>query len=141
MNEVSQPALALAGIGGWLLVLILLLLGWQPLSLGLEAARVLGSLALHGLPLALILALRLLAVAFGIAAGLALLGRRTAAVTMAKASLMVSAATDVLVYTTPFFPNSRPPGDTTIVLAVSLAYYFIWLLYLMRSKRVRNTFG
>ena len=28
-----------------------------------------------------------------------------------------------------------------IVLAVSLAYYFIWLLYLMRSKRVRNTFG
>jgi hypothetical protein len=139
MNEVSQPAPA--GIGGWLLILILLLLGWQPLSLGLVASRVLDSLALHGLPLALILALRLLVAAVGIAAGLALLGRRTAAVTMAKASLAASAATDVLVYTTPYFPNSRPPGDTTIVLVVSLVYYFIWLLYLMRSTRVRNTFG
>jgi hypothetical protein len=141
MNEVSQRSPALGGIGGWLLVLILLLLVWQPLSLGLVASRVLGSLALHGLPLALILALRLLVVAFGIAAGLALLGRRTAAVTMAKASLMASAAVDVFVYTTPYFPNSRPPGETTIVLGVSLVYYVVWLLYLMRSKRVRNTFG
>ena len=101
----------------------------------------LGSLTVRGLPLALILTLRLVVVAFGIAAGLALLGRRAAAVTMAKASMMASAATDVLVYTTPYFPNNRPPGDTTIVLAVSLAYYVIWLLYLMRSKRVRNTFA
>jgi hypothetical protein len=142
MNEPSQPTPAApAGPGGWLLILILLLLLWQPLSLGLVASGALGSLALRGLPLALILALRLIAVAFGIAAGLALLGRRAAAVMMAKVSLMASAATDVVVYTTPYFPNTRPPGDSTIVLAVSLVYYFIWLLYLTRSRRVRNTFG
>jgi hypothetical protein len=139
MNEVSQPAPA--GIGGWLLVLILLLLVWQPLSLGLVASSVLRSLALRGLPLALILTLRLVVVALGIAAGLALLGRRAAAVTLAKGSLVASAATDVLVYATPYFPNTRPPGDATIVLAVSLAYYVIWLQYLLRSRRVRNTFG
>jgi hypothetical protein len=138
MNEASQRAPA--GIGGWLLVLILLLLVWQPLSLGLVASSVLRSLALRGLPLALILTLRLVVVAVGIAAGLALLGRRAAAVTLAKGSMMASAATDVLVYATPYFPNTRPPGDETIVLAVSLAYYGIWLLYLARSKRVRNTF-
>jgi hypothetical protein len=142
MNEVSQPARdAPSGIGGWLLVLILLLLIWQPLSLGLVASGALRSLSIRGLPLALILILRLVTVAFGIAAGLALVGRRTAALTMAKASLMVSAATDVLVYATPYFPNTRPPGDATIVLAISMAYYAIWFLYLMRSKRVRNTFG
>jgi hypothetical protein len=141
MTEVCQSTPATpAGPGGWLLVLILLLLVWQPLSLGLVASGVLGSLALRGLPLALILILRLLMAAFGIGAGLALLGRRAGAVTMAKASLVASAATDVVVYTTPYFPNGRPPGDTTIVLAVSLAYYFLWLLYLMRSMRVRNTF-
>jgi hypothetical protein len=139
MTEVSQPAPA--GIRGWLLVLILLLLVWQPLSLGLVASGVLRSLALRGLPLALILILRLVVVAFGIAAGLALLGRRAAAVTLAKGSMLASAATDVLVYATPFFPNTRPPGDETIVLAVSLAYYVIWWLYLTKSKRVRNTFG
>jgi hypothetical protein len=139
MTEVSQPTPA--GIRGWLLVLVLLLLVWQPLSLGLVASGVLRSLALRGLPLALILILRLVVVAFGIAAGLALLGRRAAAVTLAKGSMLASAATDVLVYATPFFPNTRPPGDETIVLAVSLAYYVIWWLYLTKSKRVRNTFG
>jgi hypothetical protein len=142
MNEVSQPTPAApAGLGGWLLVLILLLLLWQPLSLGLVASGALRSLTLRGLPLALILALRLIAVAFGIAAGLALLGRRAAAVTMARVSLLASAATDVVVYATPYFPNTRPPGDATIVLAVSMVYYCTWLLYLARSKRVRNTFG
>lgn len=139
MNEVSQPAPA--GIGGWLLVLILLLLVWQPLSLGLVASAALRSLPIRGLPLALILIVRLVAVAFGIAAGLALLGRRAAAVTIAKASLKASAATDVLVYATPYFPNTRPPGDATIVLAISFVYYIVWLLYLVRSKRVRNTFA
>jgi hypothetical protein len=72
MNEVSQPAPA--GIGGWLLVLVLLLLVWQPLSLGLVASAALRSLPIRGLPLALILIVRLVVVAFGIAAGLVQLG-------------------------------------------------------------------
>jgi hypothetical protein len=92
----------------------------------------------RGLPLALILILRLVVVAFRIGAGLARLPR--AVVTMAKASLMASAATDVLVYANRF-PDTRPPGDATIVLAISFASYAIWLLYLVRSKRVRNTFA
>jgi hypothetical protein len=129
------------GIGGWLLILCVLLLVWQPLSLGLVASSVLVSLPVRGLPLALTLILRVLAAAFGIAAGLALLGRLPTAVTMAKASLIVSAVVDLFVYTTPYFPNNRPPGDTTIVLVASMAYYAIWLAYLSQSRRVQNTFG
>jgi hypothetical protein len=122
------------------IVLCLLLVVWQPISFALVASSLLNRLAIRGWPFGLVLVLRVVVTAFGIAAGLALFGRHPAAVSMAKASLAASAATDVFVYTTSYFPNNRPPGDTTIVLLVSLAYYSIWLAYLFRSKRVRETF-
>ena len=128
-------------IGGWLLVLCLLLLVWQPISFGLLASGMLNRLSIRGWPFALVLLLRVFVCAFGIAAGLALLRRHPAAVTIAKASLVASAVTDVFVYTTPYFPNNRLPGDTPIVIAISLVYHAIWLAYLFRSKRVRNTYG
>ncbi len=128
------------GIAGWLLVLCALLLVWQPLNLALAASSVLDSLPIGGLPLALVLLARVLVTAFGIAAGLALLGRRSGAVGMAKISLALSAAVEVFVYSTPFFPNNRAPGETPILAVGALAYYAIWLMYLFRSARVRNTF-
>jgi len=129
------------GIGGWLLVLCLLLIVWQPISFGLVASSLLNRLAIRGWPFALVLTWRVVVTAFGIASGLALLGRHPAAVSMAKASLVASAATDVFVSTTSYFPNNRMPGDTAIVLITSLTYYAIWLAYLFRSKRVRRTYG
>jgi hypothetical protein len=128
------------GIAGWLLMLCLLLIVWQPISFGLVASGLLNRLAIRGWPFALVLTLRVVVTAFGIAAGLALLGRHPAAVAMAAASLVASAATDVFVYTTSYLPNNRVPGDTTIVVAASLAYHAVWLAYLFRSKRVRNTY-
>jgi hypothetical protein len=127
-------------IGGWLLVLCLLLLVWQPISFGLLASGLLNRLSIRGWPFALVLLLRVCNCAFGIAAGLALVRRLPSAVTIAKASLVASAATDLFVYTTPYFPNNRLPGDTPIVVAISLAYHAIWLTYLFRSKRVQRTY-
>jgi hypothetical protein len=127
--------------GGWLLVLCLLLLIWQPLSLGLVAASVLGAVALGGWPLAIVLLTRVVVSGFGIAAGLALLGRRPGAVPLAKISLALSAVSDVFVYTTPFVPNNRAPGETPVYIAVSVAYSALWIVYLSRSRRVRDTFS
>jgi hypothetical protein len=137
MKKVNGPA----GVGGWLLVLCLLLIVWQPLSLGLAASAVLDDLAIRGLPLALVILLRIVVAAFGIAAGLALMNRRPAAVAMAKASLVASAATDTFVYLTPFYPSNRMPGDTPLYVAAAFAYCVIWIVYLFRAKRVKNTFG
>jgi len=100
----------------------------------------LNSLSVRGVPLALVLIGRVVVAAFGVGAGIALFQRRPAGLTMAKASLILSAASDVFVYTTPYFPNNRPPGDTTLILAASLAWYGVWLAYLFRSKRVRQLF-
>ena len=127
-------------VGGWLGLLCRVLVLWQPLSLGLVASSALNSLYIRGWPLAAAIVVRLAVAAFGIAAGLALWQRRPGAVTLAKASLLLSAAGDVFVYTTPYFPNNRPPGDTALILPGSLVWYGIWLMYLWRSKRVRRTF-
>jgi hypothetical protein len=129
------------GIRGWLAVLVLLLLVWQPVSLGLLASSVVDRVAVRGVSLAIVLSLRLVVTAFGIAAGLALVGRRPYAVGMAKASMLALAAVDLFVYSTPYFPSNRLPGDTPIYIGWSLAYSGLWLMYLFRSRRVRNTFG
>jgi hypothetical protein len=125
---------------GWLLVLCVQLLVWQPIDLSLTTAGRLDDLAQRGPGFALILLARLLAAALGIAAGLSLLQRKPGAVTVARTSLLFSAAVDVLVYATPWYPNNRPPGDATIILVASLAYYALWLAYLSRSKRVDAIF-
>jgi len=90
---------------------------------------------------ALVLLLRLLVAALGIAAALALWNRRPGAVTLARIVLVFSAAADLFVYLTPYFPSNRAPGETPIVVAVSLVYYAGWLAYLSRSRRVRRTFA
>jgi len=129
-----------AGVGGWLAVLCLLLLVWQPISLGLVASSALDALPMRGAPLALLLFVRLLVTAFGIAAGLALLSLRPFAPALVRAAIVASAATDAFVYSTHVFPSNRMPGDTPIYLTASLAYHTVWLVYLFRSRRVRNTF-
>jgi hypothetical protein len=126
---------------GWLLLLCRLLVVFHPLGLAVTAAGALGSLSARGVAVALILMLRLTVVGFGMAAGRALQSLQPGALTLARAALLASAATDVFVYTTPYFPNNRPPGDTIYYVAASLAYHAAWIAYLARSTRVRATYA
>ena len=130
----------LRGIRGWLLVLCAWLLIWGPMSFALIASNTLPALSVRGLPLAVGLLARTGVTAFGLAAGIALITRRGPAVSMAKLALILSAATDLVVYATPYFPNNRMPGDTPFYVAASLAYHGLWLAYLFRSNRVKNTY-
>jgi Protein of unknown function (DUF2569) len=129
-----------SGIGGWLALLCLLLLVWQPLTLALSIARSLTSLTIRGLPMALVVLAQLMVTGAGVAAGLALMGTHPGAVNFTKWSLVLSAAMDLFVYATPFLPNRRLPGTTPLFVGASLTYYAIWIAYLSRSRRVRNTF-
>ena len=98
-------------------------------------------LSTRGAGLGVVLLVKLLAAGLGIAAGLALFQVKPGAVSLAKASLILSAAVDVLVYVTPWSPRNRPPGDAMIILIASLLYYAAWYVYLARSKRVRATYS
>ena len=130
-----------SGVGGWLALLCLLLLVWQPLTLALAIARSLSSLTIRGLPTALVVIAQLMVAGMGIAAGLALMGTHRGADRFAKWALVLSAAMDLFVYATPFLPNRRMPGTTPLFVGASITYYAIWIAYLSRSRRVRNTFG
>jgi hypothetical protein len=142
MTGISHPeAPRRAGIGGWLLLLCRLLIVLHPLSLAVTASRSINALFVRGAPVAIVLVLRLAVVAFGVAAGRALQNVRPDAVRLTRLALLLSAATDVFVYTTPYFPSNRYPGDTIFYVLASLAYHGGWLAYLARSTRVRATFS
>jgi hypothetical protein len=127
-------------VRGWLLLLSRLLIVWQPLNLAVAAMGALDAIAVRGPAVVMVLVIRMIVTALGIAAGIALSNRHAGAVTLAKAALLCSAATDLFVYSTPYFPNNRMPGDTIYYVAGSLAYHGAWLMYLFRSRRVRNTY-
>jgi len=129
------------GVNGWLALLCRLLIVWQPLNLAVSAPNALASIPLRGPAVAVLLVARVLVAALGIAAGLALQNRRSGAVRLAQAALAVSAALDVFVYVTPYYPNNRAPGDTPLYVAGTIAFAVVWLVYLVRSRRVRNTFA
>ena len=122
-------------------LLCIFLLFWQPLSIGLAAAAALDAVMIRGFAAMLLLFLRLVVTAVGVGAGLALLGRRIGALTFAKYSLVASATTDLVVYVTPYFPNRRAPGETPLWILGTVVLYGGWLIYLMRSRRVRDTFN
>ena len=139
-HHVNDSARELAGIGGWLLVLCLLLLVWGPVRSAVVASNALGALSVRGPSLAAALVALVLATSFGVAAGIALLTKRGPAVAIGKAALILSAALDLVIYSTSYFPSNRMPGDAPIYIAASLSYHGAWLAYLFRSRRVRNTY-
>jgi len=128
------------GIGGWLLLLCIALLVWGPIRAALVASNALPALAVRGTSLALALLALTFVTSFGIAAGIALLMRQGPALAMAKAAVVLSAAMDLVIYLSSYFPSNRMPGDTPIYVAGSLAYHGAWLVYLFRSRRIRNTY-
>ena len=129
----------MAPIRGWLLLLSRLLIVWQPLTFAIAAMTAMNAWSVRGGPVVLlVLLLRASSTALGVAAGFALTNQQASAVTLAKVAVAVSAATDAFVYSTPYFPNNRAPGDTTYYVATSLAVHGAWLVYLFRSRQVRE---
>jgi hypothetical protein len=136
----SEPKAGPEGVNGWLFVLCRLLLVYQPVSLAISASAALASLPTRGPKLLVGITARIIVTAVTVAAGLALTNRAPGALPLARWALVLSAACDVFILTTPFYPNNRPPGDTPFYVAATLVYHGAWLLYLARSRRVRGTY-
>lgn len=122
------------------MLLCRLLLVYQPLSLALSASAALNSFPTRGPKVLVAIAIRVVVTGITVAAGLALTNRAPSAVRFASIALVLSAACDVFILTTSFYPNNRPPGDTPFYLLATVLYHGVWLGYLARSRRVRETY-
>ena len=126
-------------IGGWLLVLCVVLLVWQPAQFALAASTTITAVGVRGAGVIVVFLARLVVTAFGAAAGFAIMRRRHAAIRMTITALIAIAVVDVFVELTSFFPSNRVPGDAPLYAAASAAFHGGWALYVARSSRVRRT--
>ena len=123
MKLVNRTSGITIAANDWFHILCLLLLVVQPLRIGLTSSSSLDDVMLGGTPVVVMLCVRILVGAVGFAAGLALLNRRPTGVTLAKAALVISGATDLFVLLTPYVPSNRAPGETPFLIAASLTYH------------------
>jgi hypothetical protein len=127
-------------VRGWLLLLCILLTVWNPAALALVAASRVETGTASTLAL-MLLAVRLVVTGVGVAAGFALWHKRAGAVTLAKASLLLSALEGAGRLSTRLGLSDAPPG-TRLPLALALVVYTAaWYLYLEKSRRVRATYS
>jgi hypothetical protein len=123
---------------GWIVLLCAVLLVWQPLSFALEAAATLPTLGMRGLAGTLELSVHGIAAALSFAAGWAMWQLSPAGPVLARMALVAGAATGVQSLYWSVLPGNVFPSDRLPLAGAIVAHAAIWLLYLKRSKRVRQ---
>lgn len=127
-------------VRGWLLLLCALLTVWNPAILALVAASRVESAGTISTLSLMLLGIRLVVTSIGVAAGFALWQKRAGAVTLAKASLMLSALEVVGRLSTRPGLSDAPPGTRLPLALMLIVYNGSWYLYLEKSRRVRATY-
>jgi hypothetical protein len=131
----------MTGVGGWLVILILLLTLWNPASLALHAASSVWNLGSRSTLSLLFLGARLAITSGGVAAGIALWLRRPGAVWLAKLVLVLFGIEAVVRLSTRVDLSSAPPGTRLPAAVFIVLHNAGWYWYLQRSRRVRATYG
>jgi hypothetical protein len=128
-------------VGGWLLVLVLLLTVWNPATLALYAASRVWSFSSRLTPSLIFLAVRFSITSIGVAAGIALWLRRPGAVWLAKLAMVLFALEAIVRLSSRVDLSNAPPGTRLPVALVVIVHNAGWYLYLQFSRRVRATYG
>jgi hypothetical protein len=123
---------------GWLLVLCVVLLTWQPLTFAAEAASALPSLGMRGVLGTSELLVHGIVAALSFAAGWALWQRSPAAPRLATYAVGACGVVGVQSLYWSVLPSNVFPSDRLPLAALIVGHALAWLIYLRRSKRVRN---
>jgi hypothetical protein len=113
-----------------LTVLMLLLVGWEPLTFALYASGVVERVAARGALAIGVLLVRVVVTAVGVAAGLAIYNGRPWALGFARVAIVLSAGATILAAVTRALPNNVPPGLHGPLLLAQLALDAVWIVYL-----------
>jgi hypothetical protein len=128
-------------VRGWLLLLSRILIVYEPLALALSLSTILPTISVRGAAVGIALAARVVVAGLSVAAGLAIRDLRPHGLTLARAALVASAAFGLLALNTRILPSNRIPSDDLLYSAALVAHHGAWLVYLQRSRQVRNLFG
>jgi hypothetical protein len=123
---------------GWLLLLCIILLVWQPLSFAVEAAGTLPTLGVRGLQAIVEIAAHGIVAALSFAAGWALWQASPAGPRLAVVVLVACAVTGVQSLYWTVLPSNVFPGDRLALASVIVLHSAAWIVYLRRSKHVRQ---
>jgi hypothetical protein len=88
---------------------------------------------------AVVLGIRLIVTAAGVAAAILIVRRREIAVRATIAALAAAAALEVFEALTTYFPSNLAPGDGPLYAAGAALFYAGWIAYMLRSSRVKRT--
>lgn len=127
-------------MGGWLLLLCLILTVWNPASLALRLATNVATLSSQSTLALLFLAARLVITSVGVAAGIALLLRRPGAVQLTKLVLVLFCVEAIVRLSTRVGLSEAPPGTRLPLAILVVAHNAAWYAYLQKSRRVRARF-
>ena len=123
---------------GWISVLCVALLLWRPLDFAVELTTALPSLGMRGALGAIELGLHAVVAALAVAAVQALSVASPAAVKLAAIALLASAAATVQSLYWSVLPHQTIPGDALPTAVLAVLHAALWLVYLIRSRRVRE---
>jgi hypothetical protein len=122
----------------WIILLCAVLLVWQPLSFAVEASTALPTLGMRGLPGALELGAHAIVAALSVAAGWAMWQSSPAGPGLARVAVLAAAAGGVQTLYWSVLPSEVFPSDRLPLTIAVLMHAAVWLVYLNRSKRVRQ---
>jgi hypothetical protein len=125
----------------WLLLLCLALLLWRPLDYLSELPQSLTTMGMRGLPGAIELFVHGIVAALAVAAAQALWSERPSGPSLAAVALIGSAAATVQTVYWTALPHQTVPGSERLISALAIGHAAIWLLYLGRSRRIREISG
>lgn len=120
-----------------LTLLMLLLIGWAPVTLALYASGVVDRAVERGALAMAVLLARVVVTAIGVAAGLAIYNDRPWSLSFARLAVMLSAGATILTAVTRALPNNVPPGLDGPLLAARLTVDGAWILYV--TLQIRRT--
>lgn len=124
---------------GWLLLLCAVLVLWRPFDFAIELPSALPSLGMRGIGGAVELLFHGAVAALSIAAVRALWSALPVGPPLAAAALVASAAATVQSLYWSVLPHQTSPGTELPIAVVAIVHATLWLIYLKRSRRVRET--
>lgn len=122
----------------WLILLCVALILWRPLDYVFELPQSLPTMRMRGVPGAIELVFHGIVAALSAAAAQALWNERPSGPSLAAMALIGSAAATVQTVYWTALPHQTVPGSERLISAFAVGHAAIWLVYLHRSRRIRE---